>query len=62
MDRLRSDFLFDDDYVSGQVPLDQNHLISDYENQRLQIATAAGAGELNFKKYKNRVLVRIFYF
>ena len=46
--RLRSDFSFDEAYKSGEVPLNEDHLITDYENRRLAIATAAGAGEISY--------------
>ena len=46
MENLRSDFHFDIDYVNGEVPLSENHLIADYERRRHEIADRAGAGVL----------------
>ena len=48
---LRSDFHFDPEYIDGQVPLSENHLISDYENRRYDLAVAAGAGDHFYKRF-----------
>lgn len=42
---LKSSFSFDAEYMAGDVPLTEDHLMSDYENRRYAIAVAAGAGE-----------------
>ena len=36
---------FDEAFTSGDVPLDDNHDMLDYENRQLRLAQAAGAGK-----------------
>ena len=36
---------FDNGFMSGDVPLDNDHDMVDYENRQLRLAQAAGAGK-----------------